>query len=210
MADQFTSQSVDFCPFEIVEFLTVEIEMARTIHYADVDTFTAEDVISHDRLVRGPAQERLRSFAGNSERNRRSNRARHVPASHSLFKNRSAATYQRGKRRCCSTDRGCFNSPKSQLSASCAFGIDWIRGSLSFMDKPAFRTSQRPVLEAGSSRYNTQHLHVRSAHRTAVPLGFTNRKFISELRVGHGALPICEAGAQHSQSPMDAKRTGRR
>ena len=72
MADQFTSQSVDFCPFEIVEFLTVEIENGATIHYADVDTFTAEDVISHDRLVRGTAQERLRSFAGNSETNRRS------------------------------------------------------------------------------------------------------------------------------------------
>jgi hypothetical protein len=46
-------------------------------------------------------------------------------------------------------------------------------------------------------------------HRT-VPLSFTSRKFIRVWRVGHGALPIFEAGAQHSQSPMDAKRTGRR
>ena len=160
-------------------------------------------------LVPGRAQERLRSFAGNSEINRRSH-SRAPRSLVSLFvQNRSAAAYQRGKRRCCSTDRGCFNSPKSQLSASCAFGIDCIRGSLSFMDKPAFRTSHRPVLEAESSRYNTQHLHVRSAHRT-VPLSFTSRKFIREWRVGHGALPICEAGAQHSQSPIDAKRTGRR
>jgi len=60
MADQFTSQSVDFCPFEIVEFLTVEIENGATIHYADVDTFTAEDVISHDRppCSRAPRRKR--------------------------------------------------------------------------------------------------------------------------------------------------------
>jgi hypothetical protein len=137
-------------------------------------------------LVPGRAQERLRSFAGNSEINRRSH-SRAPRSLVSLFvQNRSAAAYQRGKRRCCSTDRGCFNSRKSQLTTSSAFGIDWIRGSLCFMDKPAFRTSQRPVLEAGSSRYSTQHLHVRSAHRTALPLGFTSRVFIIELRVGHG------------------------
>jgi len=72
MADQFTSQSVDFCPFEIVEFLTIEIENGATIHYADVDTFIAEDVISHDRPpCSRPRAGKTAVICDNSEINRR-------------------------------------------------------------------------------------------------------------------------------------------
>ena len=137
-------------------------------------------------LVPGPAQERPRSFAGNSETNRRSHSRATFPRLTLCSKIVALRHISAANADAAALIEAASIHRRAGFSTSSAFGIDWIRGSLSFMDKPAFRTSQRPVLEAGSSRYNTQHLHVPSAHRTAVPLGFTSRVFIIELRVGHG------------------------